>query len=108
MKPIAPQGEWLKERILAGQKEIVIIFIGTQAQQRAVNFLTIMPFTLYLPFKNSPYAYTWPVHGCEVYITDTDYSSQSFIKAFVMFLFISGATHVHYISKKHSQIFQRS
>lgn len=108
MKPIAPQGEWLRERLLAGHKEIVFIFMGTKAEERGKSFLPELPYTIYLPFKTSPYAFTWPVHGCEVYLTDTDNSSGSFLKTFVMCLFMHGATIVNYLSKKHSQIFRRS
>lgn len=108
MKPIAPQGEWLRERLLAGHKEIVFIFMGTKAEERARGFLPELPYTIYLPFRTSPYAYTWPVNGCEVYLTDTDLSSGSFLKTFVMCLFMHGATLIHYLSKKHSHLFQRS
>lgn len=108
MKPIAPQGEWLKKKILSDQKEIIIIFMGQCAKDRAESFLPELPYTLYLPFKASPYAYTWPVHGCEVYLVDTSFSSKYFLKTFVMCLFMSGATLVHYLFKKYSHTFKRS
>lgn len=108
MKPIAPQGEWLKERILAGQKEIVIIFMGYKAADRAEAFLPELPYTIYLPFKTSPYAYTWPVEGCEIYLVDTSFSSGSFLKTFVMCLFMHGANLIHYLSAKTTHLFRRS
>jgi hypothetical protein len=108
MKPIAPQGEWLRDRLLADHKEIIFIFMGTKAEERARGFLPELPYTIYLPFRTSPYAYTWPVNGCEVYLTDTDLSSGLFLKTFVMCLFMHGATLIHYLSKKYSQTFRRS
>ena len=108
MKPMAPHGEWLRQRILAGKKEIVIIFLGKTAEHKANALLTHLPYTMYLPLKTSPYAYAWPVDGCEVHLTDTNESSLSFLKTFVMCLFINGATLIHYLSKKHQQLFERS
>lgn len=108
MKPIAPQGEWLKARTLANQKEIALIFMGQKGQQRAQSFLPELPYTLYLPFRSSPYAYQWPVNGCETYLIDTDSSSSSFLNTFVVCLFKHGATQINYLSQYYSHIFRRS
>jgi hypothetical protein len=108
MKSIAPQGEWLRQRLLAGQKEIIIIFIGTKAMERAKSFLPDLPYTLYLPFRTSPYSFIWPVNGCEVYLVDTSFSSKSFVKKFIIYLFLQGASLINYISSKFTQMFTRN
>ena len=108
MKSIAPQGEWLTKRILGGNKEIAIIFMGANAEKHAKNFLSHLPFTMYLPFKTSPFRFSWPVHNCEVYLVDTSVSSESFLKSFVMNLFLEGASLIHYLSSKINQTFTRN
>lgn len=108
MNPIAPQGEYLRNRILSGQKEIVFIFIGAKAAERAKSFFPRFPYTIYLPFKTSSYAYTWPVEGCEIYLVDTSYSSSSFLKKFILHLFMQGAVLINYISSQFNQKFTRS
>jgi hypothetical protein len=108
MKPIAPQGEWLTRKILLGYKEIAIIFMGQHAEMRARGFFPDLPYTMYLPFKTSPYAYTWPVNGCEIYLVDTSHSSDSFLKTFVMCLFMQGAVIINYLSSHINQQFIRS
>ena len=108
MKVLAPQGEWLRKRILNGHPEIAIIFMGTHAEERAKGFLPELPYTLYLPNRTSPYAYSWPVNGCEIYLVDTNLSSASFVKKFIFHLFTQGATLITYISSQFNQKFTRS
>jgi hypothetical protein len=108
MKVMAPQGEWLKARILGGHREIAIIFMGSHAEERARSFLPELPCTMYLPNRTSPYAYTWPVHGCEIYLVDTSSSSSSFIKKFILHLFMQGASFITCISSQFNQKFTRS
>jgi len=109
MKPLAPQGEWLKQRILAGSpREIGIIFMGFHAEHKARSFLPILPCTMYLPHSASPYGYSWPVHGCEIYLVDTGGSQSSFIRTFAMHLFTNGAEQVNYLSSKTNYRFTRS
>lgn len=107
-KPLAPQGEWLKERVLAGHFEIVIIFMGVKAKERAQSFLPELPYTLYLPYKESPSAYIWPVHGCEVNLIDTSPSSDAWIKHVVTCLFQHGAKIISYNHSNYFKTFRRS
>lgn len=108
MKALAPQGEWLREKILSGKTEIAIIFMGQNAKDRAEGFLPELPYTMYLPYPSSPHAHIWPVHGCEIYLVDTDSSSGSFLKIMLMCLFAEGATTINYISSRTSSIFRRN
>lgn len=108
MKPLAPQGEWLKEMTLAARPQIVVVFMGKDAEEQGKSLFPFLPSTLYLPFKTSPVRYTWPLHGHEVYLIDTSWSSQTFLQSVAECFFKHGATVVQYNRGNYFKNFRRS
>lgn len=104
-KPLAPFGEYLNLQILNGvTNEIVLIFMGINSYQRAADFQAILPYTLSLPPRTSPYRYNWSVNGYEVFLADTSRSNSDFVNECVVCFFTHGATRVTYIPFKSSPL----
>ena len=107
MQSLAPFGSYLQKQIMNGStNEIAIILMGKRGKEIATDFQTHLPFTMYLPAGTSPYRYIWPVYHAEIYLWDTEQSSQSFIKSCVTCFMQHGAHIVHYGSKKSQYIFK--
>lgn len=91
--PAAPFSERLSSN------EVVIIFMGYNAQNRALGLRSHFPTTtLYLPERTSPMRYLWPLEGSYIYLCDTGWSSMSFVKFCAMTFLSYGAVVVEYIS----------
>lgn len=105
---VPSNAEYLKKQILAGEKEIVPIFMGPRAQILFESLLPHIPTCTYLPQLSSPYEYIWPIHGCDIYLVDTGRSSKSFIKTCVLCFRQHGANEIVYICKSFVQKFKRN
>lgn len=101
-----PHSDYLFNQMLLGEKEIVIIFMGTHAEKRSIEFQELLPYTCYLPTGTHPNRYQWPVMGCTVNLIDTSNSSSEFVKTCVLCLLGYGATRVDYFSPKSHQVFK--
>lgn len=97
MKDLAPYGQYLFDH--PSSYQIAIIFMGYNGAWRAHSFQPDLPYTLYLPFKSSPYDFYWPLANCDVYLVDTGNSQNFFIKQCVLCFVNHGALNVMYISK---------
>ena len=102
MKELAPYGQVLTSK---ASYEIVIIFMGKYAAERAADFQSHLPLTLYLPPQTSPTKFYWPLNNCYVYLVDTSFSKPSFIEFCALHFLSYGAKIVNYISASHSKEF---
>ena len=104
MKPLAPYGKFIQQN---NPFHAAIIFIGKVAIERAEQFQAILPYTLCLPYPDSPSNYFWPLDNCDVYLVDTGQSKDSFIQYCALTFFGYGANVVRYISAKRVLILER-
>jgi hypothetical protein len=99
MKQLSPYGNYLAKQIQQdNDPNIVIIFIGKDGAERATQFQPYMPYSLYLPYPDSPLDYSWPLHNCYVYLVDTGHANDSFIQYCALCFFSYGAQVIHYQS----------
>ena len=103
---LPPGADYLADQVRQGHPEIVIIFMGKDAFNRAIHLKPYLPTTLYFPLYESPYNYRWPVFGCEIYLVDTQISKLSFIQTCAICFFSFGATKINYISRNQCRSFK--
>ncbi len=94
---ILPYGKVVEA--LIDQRPYIFIFIGKNAWKRARSFKDpYFPSTLVLPPNDSPFAYSWPVKDCEVYVLDTDVTRIAYVRGLFSCLFNFGSKVIKYVS----------
>jgi len=98
---LPPYSKPLHQLLTSGQKPTnsVYVFIGSESWDRGkVSSRTRPTRTIALPPDHSPFAYDWPVKGCEILIIETSELVTEYIESIAQALFDYDAERVVLLS----------